>query len=231
MTQPGEPAIEPTGPAKPRGWSARELGALAAVFGTFVEPAYDGESERHAALAAAALNDVVEPTDLRQLRLLLAALESTLGSVALGHGTKPFSQLPRARREKVLRRWSTSPIGRRRTFFQTVKRLATFFAYADPGPDGLNPRWQEIGYSRPDEPVAEPTRLAEAVVRVPGGEDVRLDAEVVVVGSGAGGGVVAARLAELGTTCWSWSRDRSCLSPRCPSMSCPPSTASTWTTA
>ena len=53
------------------GWSDRHLKALAALFGTIAAPAYDGESERHARLAAAALAEVVEPSDLRQLRVLL----------------------------------------------------------------------------------------------------------------------------------------------------------------
>jgi len=78
----------------------------------------------------------------------------------------------------------------------------TFLAYADPGVDGPNPRLAAIGYVTDQRPVAldpapiVPTRPAFET----GAPDdpVVLEADVVVVGSGAGGGVIAAGLAEAG---------------------------------
>lgn len=183
------------------GWSERQLRALAAVFATISVPRYELESWRHAELAASALNEVAEPRDLSLLKFLLDTIERPVGSVALAHGTRPFSRLPRAQRERILRRWSTSPVPQRRTFFQTVKRLASFFAYADPGPEGANPRWHEIGYEPArNEPGAPVAALEKALVRPESGVlgEVELEAEVVIVGSGAGGGVIAARLAAAG---------------------------------
>ena len=183
------------------GWSEREFDAISAIFATIVEPAYAGETARHAALAIEALTEVAEPADLNLLRLLLRTFESPVGSVALVHGTRPFSQLPRKQREQILLRWSTSPIARRRTFFQTLKRLACFFAYADPGIDGGNPRWAHIGYEAAvEQPLSDSSRVAHALVTVDtlAEETLELHAEVIVVGSGAGGGVIAARLAEAG---------------------------------
>ena len=182
----------------PPGWSETQLRALAAVFATFVPSAYDGESRRHAELAATALNDVAEPADLRQLRLVLNLLEAPLGLPRMT-GTRSFSRLPRETRERLLLHWSRSRIAQRRTFFHTVKRLACFFAFADPGATGQNPRWAAIEYAVPDHPLPPRDAIADAIVRPgEGTTPVELATEVVIIGSGAGGGVVAARLAEAG---------------------------------
>lgn len=141
---------------------------------------------------------MAEPSDLRQLRLVLALLEAPIGVSSLT-GTRSFSRLSQKQRERILHAWSESRLAQQRTFLQTVKRLAAFFAYADPGPAGTNPRWASLGYGVPEHPIPEPGPVAAAIVQ-PAGADgtLDLDAEVVVVGSGAGGGVVAARLAEAG---------------------------------
>src|SRR5262245_51880325 len=163
------------------GWSARHLRALAALFGTIVAPAYEGESERHARLAAAALSDAVDPSDIRQLRLLLNLFEAPVGTPTTS-GTRAFSSLSQEQRERLLHAWSTSRIGQRRTFFQTVKRLGGFFAYADPGEGGTNPRWADIGYSTPDHPEPPPSHVDRAIVRPTAGfAPIKLDAEIVIV--------------------------------------------------
>ena len=180
------------------GWSDTHLRALAAVFDTFVPAEYEGESGRHAELAAIALNEVAEPADLIQLRLVLGLLEAPAGVPRLT-GTRPFSKMPREERERLLLHWSRSRIPQRRTFFHTVKRLACFFAYADPGESGRNPRWDPISYAVPEHPLPSRNAIDDAIVHpVDGSGTLELSAEIVIVGSGAGGGVVAARLAQQG---------------------------------
>lgn len=180
------------------GWSETQLRALAAVFDTFVPAAYEGESRRHAELAATALNEVAEPADLRQLRLVLGLLEAPVGLPRVT-GLRSFSRLPQERREHLLLHWSKSRIPQRRTFYHTVKRLACFFAYADPGATGRNPRWAAIDYTVPEHPLPPHNSVDDAIVRpADGSGPLDLSAEVVIVGSGAGGGVVAARLSEAG---------------------------------
>lgn len=174
-------------------WSDGQLATLADIFAAIVEPAYEGELRRHAELAAAALSEVADPGDLRQIRLTLSLLGSSVGTMVI-------AQRSRGDLARLLEAWSTSPLPQRRTFFQLVKRLACFFAYADPGPDGTNPRWLAIGYSLPDEPVVGTRPIERALIEVngPATQSLNLEADVVVVGSGAGGGLIASRLAEAG---------------------------------
>ena len=75
--------------------------------------------------------------------------------------------------------------------------LSLFYALPDLG-TGRNPSWDAIGYPGPRRhPPEEPKPLA---VRRPeaGAEAMTIEADVCVVGSGAGGGVIAGTLAEAG---------------------------------
>jgi choline dehydrogenase-like flavoprotein len=75
--------------------------------------------------------------------------------------------------------------------------LAMLLFYGASGEDGHNPTWAQLGYPGPPEVEPEPRRLQPWS---PPGDlgPIELDADVVVVGSGAGGGVIAAELARGG---------------------------------
>ncbi len=203
----------PAEPVAPPDWSAADLARLAAVFETFVP----GGAIRRSTMAASLLSEVADPADVRMLRLALRAFDSRPANALLGNGAVRFRDVPAERREAMLLRWATSRVPQRRTAFQTLKRLACFLAYADPGPaegDG-NALWGRIGYRPVDEPVtAEPPAIrtldpaaADAgplALGAPVGTEARdagplaLEADVAIVGSGAGGGVAAAMLATAG---------------------------------
>jgi choline dehydrogenase-like flavoprotein len=174
-------------------WSERESATLNALSETFVR----GAATRRARLAAAAI-DTLDPAQSRQLRLVLRLVESRAVNVLLGAGPVAFGDMDVATRERYLRGWAGSRLALRRSGFQAFKKLLCFLAYADPGEGVRNPLWQAIGYEPPLEPVtAEPTpirphRLSD------GDRPLQLSADVVIVGSGAGGGVMAAELARAG---------------------------------
>lgn len=81
-----------------------------------------------------------------------------------------------------------------------LKGLTHLLFYALPDPaTGRNPNWEAIGYPGPRAvpPSPEDAPKTIAVTR-PQGVELQLDADVVVIGSGSGGGVVAGQLAMRG---------------------------------
>ena len=80
---------------------------------------------------------------------------------------------------------------------QALVGLSLFFAYSIPDPaTGVNPLWAEFGYPGPGAPPPGLPKAAAALV--PDSDEAVYEADAVVVGSGAGGGVIAAALAEAG---------------------------------
>ncbi|MDQ6793848.1 MAG: GMC family oxidoreductase N-terminal domain-containing protein [Chloroflexota bacterium] len=182
----------------PAGWSARELATLAALAETFVR----GAATRRANLAANAFERAADPAQVRQVRLVLRLVESRAANLMVARRATPFRDMAPATRERYLLGWASSRIGRRRSAFQAFRKVLTFLAYADPGDESVNPRWAAIGYRNERPPVTQDPTAVRPFIPPAGGAGpggaIRLEADVVVVGSGAGGGVVAADLAAAG---------------------------------
>jgi choline dehydrogenase-like flavoprotein len=178
-------------------FSAREIGTMASLAATFVP---DADPAAVATQAAEALLRAADPAQVAQLRLVLRALELPIVNLVTAGRPAAFSSLPLAERERILLRWAHSPIALKRSGFQAFRKLLSFLAYAMPGADGPNPLLARISYT-PDAPPVTPDRTTVRPLdldRGPGDEPVTLEADVIVVGSGAGGGVVAAELAAAG---------------------------------
>lgn len=76
------------------------------------------------------------------------------------------------------------------------RQLTLMMAYGAPDQTGRNPNWAILGYPGPiSAPPPEPKPIQPVV---PAGEELTLEADVCVVGSGAGGGVIAGTLAGKG---------------------------------
>ncbi|CAA9512467.1 MAG: Glucose-methanol-choline (GMC) oxidoreductase:NAD binding site [uncultured Solirubrobacteraceae bacterium] len=76
-----------------------------------------------------------------------------------------------------------------------LSTLTLFFYYGLPDERGQNPNWATFGYPGP---VSAPPQIEKPLKPLVPEGDTTLEADVCVVGSGAGGSVMAARLAERG---------------------------------
>ena len=133
------------------------------------------------------MGDVMTPDEIAQFAGLLDALagEGFLdadldGRTALIHGIA--EQDPEAKHG-----------------LKAFKGLTVLFFYGLPDENGSNPNWEAIGYPGPKAPPpsadAAPKTLTLHEVT---GESATVSCDVVVVGSGAGGGVIAAECAKAG---------------------------------
>jgi choline dehydrogenase-like flavoprotein len=184
------------------GWSEREAAVLVALAEAFVP----GEAEARGRLAGAALLASADPAQLGQIRLVLRAMDSRAANLALVGRPIGITAMDAEARERYLLTWAGSRLPQRRAAFAAFRKLLTFLAYADGGEGLAAARLDAIGYCPDDPPVTSDVAavrihaLAETGRSAPGATDapILLDADVVVVGSGAGGGVVAAALATAG---------------------------------
>lgn len=174
------PAVPPpAGEGDPHGLYARSAGDLEV-----------------ARLLAAALAEQ-SPETRRDFKQLLGLLGNPMAGMVLGGRPQGFAQMSLAARQATLRRMSTHPVAKMRQGFQGLKRLATATFYGAPIADGLNPNWPAIGYT-PAPPPPTPEQAPKRLRILPVEADVILTADVVIVGSGAGGGMIAAELAAAG---------------------------------
>ena len=123
---------------------------------------------------------VLSDGERRRLRMLLAGLAAT-----------GFTRLGSEGRERALLAWCDSRFSLRRAGFQALRKGLLTIAYTLPG----TPAWERIGYPGPLGRTRT-TQKALSAIRVV--RDTTLDCDVCVVGSGAGGGVAAAVLAQAG---------------------------------
>jgi choline dehydrogenase-like flavoprotein len=157
----------------------RRQATLRAAIEVFVPPDVD---VAHVARLVTETVETLSPKRLAELELLLDLLAAPM-------------RLPLPARARVLGAMAGSPVGKLRTGFATLKRLALFTAYADGDPDGKNRTWKRIGYPGPrDDRSTADTLPPLATAR----EGELVEADVVVIGSGAGGGVAASTFARAG---------------------------------
>ena len=107
-----------------------------------------------------------------------------------------FTELDQARREELIRTISEGdPIAKAE--LTGLINLILFVAFGAPDArGGANPLWAGMGYPGPrSAPPATPKPITPLI---PEGNAVTLEADVAVIGSGSGGGVIAGELAARG---------------------------------
>ncbi len=176
------------------GLSEGRLATLAQLCDTVVpalerEPDPDGFWARRATdvgahLALAELLAALPPADLEGLGQLLDELAEG-----------GFGAASQRSREQILRNFALAGPEVAAGIAALVNG-ALFMTYGLPDQSGQNPMWRSFGYPGPiSAPPQEPRPLTPLV---PEGSELALEADVVVVGSGAGGGLIAGTLAQGG---------------------------------
>ncbi|MFL5822643.1 MAG: GMC family oxidoreductase N-terminal domain-containing protein [Solirubrobacteraceae bacterium] len=186
-------------PAEAWSLNARQRRALGEICDTLC-PSGDGLPTAGDLGVPQALEEAValnpRAAERRQLALLLSLWDSPALGALGGAGFKRFSSLAQAEREQVLQAWADSGSTQRRAAFQALRKGALLFYYMLPGAEARNPAWDAIGYEGPlgQLPDAPPKALTPTPIE----GDTTLECDVVIVGSGAGGGAAAGVLAGAG---------------------------------
>ncbi|OGX82925.1 FAD-dependent oxidoreductase [Hymenobacter glacialis] len=107
---------------------------------------------------------------------------------------KPFRKLEPEQREQLLQSWATSNVPQLRKGFQAVRKLCTLLYYGGSMAE-VPAAWGRLGYPGPDEKPVDTPKPIHTLRPV---QDTGYDCDVLVIGSGAGGGVVAGELAQAG---------------------------------
>lgn len=128
------------------------------------------------------------------IRLFLSLFTAPPIGLFLAGSARPFRDLPQAKREQYLLALANSPVGPFRQGYQGLKRLAGLIYFSTIDGEGRNPNWPVLEYDAPVPPPA----ISQTIVPMAISQDTTLEADVVVIGSGAGGGVVAGELARTG---------------------------------
>jgi choline dehydrogenase-like flavoprotein len=179
----------------------KHLKALRAVCDTLI-PAIAGDDywQRKASdfKVAERMVDQVSNLSLREqkeFQQLLSLLSSRALGITWRGPLKPAYLLSKEQIEKMLQKWSRSSFNNIRKGYNTLKKLTGFLFFSDTE-KGENPNWEALKYQKLTGCETSEDTLRAGLLMVKENQD--LECDVVVVGSGAGGSVTAAVLAESG---------------------------------
>jgi choline dehydrogenase-like flavoprotein len=134
-----------------------------------------------------ALADTLLPEEIAQFAGLLDSLA--------GEG---FAEAPLEARTQIVHAFRDQDPAAK-LGLHSLKALTFLFFYALPDEQGRNPNWEAIGYPGPVSPAPSPDQAPKTIsLAGVSGPEARLTCDVCVVGSGAGGGVIAAECARAG---------------------------------
>ncbi|MGI4870601.1 MAG: GMC family oxidoreductase N-terminal domain-containing protein [Janthinobacterium lividum] len=179
------------------------LATLRAIADTFLPPGPDPATQPPGATlidmdkVAAAIQ--AQPLGAQaEFGQLLDLLDKPLLGLTWLGPPRSFGALGPEQRERLLQSWSASRVPQLRKGFHALRQLCMFLYYGDSPTDGRpNPAWAALHYPGPqpdDAPVDTPRPLRTLSPTT----DTTYDCDVLVIGSGAGGGVVAGELARAG---------------------------------
>ncbi len=167
-----------------------------------VVPAIESQGEDQAVhdLLARSASDLSVAAQIENLMAQAMVEEEIQGFASLldALADQDFANAPLEARTQILHGVAASS-HEARLGLLALRNSTLLFFYALPDESGQNPNWAAIGYpgpiSAPPSPDEAPKTITTETV---GGEEATLTADVCVIGSGAGGAVVAAELQRAG---------------------------------
>ncbi|KAA8912988.1 hypothetical protein FN846DRAFT_931329 [Sphaerosporella brunnea] len=141
----------------------------------------------------------VAPPDTKRIGSLLDTLDGGLYTYIFCGTTVRFRELSREQREQIMQGWKNAYLSVFKGLFDFLKAI-TMFVYLRTSPE----LFEALGYPRVDPRKLGAQELAARNLpkftfeTFGGAEEVEMETDVVIVGSGSGGQVVAAKLAGRG---------------------------------
>lgn len=130
-----------------------------------------------------------------QVRQLLRIMGNPAANLLLAGRPRAVSAMTPAAAEAYLRSWGLSRLPLKRSAFQALRQLVTFLFYTAHPPGEVNPNWAALDFpGTPAPAAADRPRIRPLPITA----DTRLETEICVIGSGAGGSVAAAELSRAG---------------------------------
>ncbi|MFC6222801.1 FAD-dependent oxidoreductase [Hymenobacter artigasi] len=170
---------------------------LLALADTFIPPLPDGSPPGSAGVSLekleAAIREQPEGAQAEFGQLLDLLEKPVLGLTWFGP-LKPFRKLDAEQREHLLQSWATSKLPQLRKGFNALRKLCVLLYYGGSMAE-MPAAWGFVGYPGPDE---KPVDSPKPIHTLHPTEDTVYECDVLIIGSGAGGGVVAGELAEAG---------------------------------
>ncbi|NND02780.1 MAG: GMC family oxidoreductase [Acidimicrobiia bacterium] len=141
------------------------------------------------------LDDLPDERIGTDLGLALTLLGTRAGGLVLYRKPTAFVDLDEMGRQAALRAMASSRLSQARQVYSGLKRLISLATFAANPTEPEPLAWPAMGYPGPNGP---PPTIPKPISPLAITEDTTIDCDVVIVGSGAGGGVAASVLAEAG---------------------------------
>lgn len=187
------------------------LGAKAASLPIFAS-LFSEESKSHLqrggleseipSLMALAVGQFALKKDRDELLLALKIMSTSLGCFVLTGYFQPFNLLSSAARRTAMGGLRDSPILQKRAIYHAMKRLVGFFLLsATSESNKTNPSWSALKYEPASTIHPSPIPPSSApLFDLPISDEGEIECDVVIIGSGAGGGMMGYQLAKAGFT-------------------------------